>query len=77
MPGTAAGPFAVGDRVLVRPLDGAGEVVAVGETRTIRVFGTGVSDPDGEVREVTTYEVRLDDGTTQSMADRDGQIARA
>jgi len=72
MPDSAAGPFAVGDPAL----DAAGEVVEVGETHTIRAFGTNVSDPEGEIRQVATYVVRLDNGTTRSVADRDGHLVR-
>jgi hypothetical protein len=75
MTGSAAGPFTLGDRVYVRAFDSEGEVVEVGETQAVRVFD--VSDPEGELRHVTTYEVRLDNGFTRAVADRDGHLVRA
>lgn len=76
MTGSAAGPFAVGDRVYIKAFDAQGEIEAVGETETIRVYGVGIS-PEGEIRNVTFYDVRFDNGTTRSVADRDGHIERA
>jgi hypothetical protein len=67
----------VGDLVVVRAFDRAGEVVEVGETHAIRAFGADVSDPAGEVRQVTMSGVLLDNGITRTVADRDGHLARA
>lgn len=76
MSGGAGGPFFVGDRVFIPPFDSGGEVVKVGQTHTIRVFGSDPKDP-GEIRQVTSYDVRLDSGGTRSVADRDGHLVRA
>ena len=76
MTGSAAGPFAVGDRVYIRVFDADGEIEAVGPTETIRAYGFGIV-PEGEVRNVTIYDVRFDNGTMRSVADRDGQVVRA
>jgi hypothetical protein len=57
-----------------RPLSGTSSLslsAACSGHLAIRLVQAAYSD------RVTTYEVRLDNGTTQSVADRDGQIARA
>jgi hypothetical protein len=72
----AAGPFTVGDRVYIPAFDAEGEIGAVGPTETIRAYGVGIA-PEGEVRNVTIYDVRFDNGTIRSVADRDGLIVRA
>jgi hypothetical protein len=72
---TAAGPFAVGDRVLVPPFGAEGEIDAVGPTETIRAYGVGIAE-EGEIRNVTIYEVRFDNGMVRNVADRDGHIVR-
>lgn len=77
MASMAAGPFAVGDFVRVPALGSEGEVVAVGETHSIRAFGVDVADRAGEVRQVTMYDVRLANGVTRTLADRDGHLVRA
>ena len=69
-------PFAVGDRVHVARLDSGGVIEDIGETHTIRAPGAGIP-PDGEIRSVTFYDVRLDNGTVRQVADRDGHIVRA
>ena len=76
MTGSAAGPFAVGDRVYIRLFDAEGEIDAVGPTETIRAYGVGIV-PKGEIRNVIMYDVRLDNGTMHSVADRDGHVVRA
>lgn len=70
-----AGPFAVGDRVYVRPFDCDGTITEVGETHGIRAYSGG-NDP-GELRAVTGYTVALDNGIERGITDRDGQLARA
>ena len=76
MTGSAAGPFAVGDRVYMRLFDAEGEIEAVGPTETVRAYGVGIV-PEGEVRNVTVYDVRFDNGSMRSVADRDGHLVRA
>jgi hypothetical protein len=67
------GPFSVGERVHVRALQADGTVIAVGETATVRVYaGSG----PGELRAVTAYVIRLDNGIERSVMDRDGHISR-
>ena len=39
--------------------DADGEIEAVGPTETIRAYGFGIV-PEGEVRNVTIYDVRFD-----------------
>ena len=73
---TAAGPFAVGDRVRVAAFDPDSEIVGVGETQSIRAFGIGVADLDDELHPVTMYDVQLDNSITRTVADRDGHIVR-
>ena len=76
MPSTAAGPFYVGDRVRVEPYRLQGEITAVGETQAVRVTGTHIADPAGEVHNVTFYAVRLDNRQDIEVADRDGILSR-
>lgn len=70
-----AGPFAVGDRVYVERFESGGTIIEVGETQVIRAFSGG--NDSGELREVTGYMVKLDNGVVRGVADRDGHLARA
>jgi hypothetical protein len=73
---TAAGPFKIGERVHLARLRSGGVIEDIGETHTIRVTGVGLP-PDGEIRNVTYYDVLLDNGTARQLPDRDEIIARA
>lgn len=76
MPSTAAGPFRRGDRVHISSRHSDGEITADLGTQTIRAFGVDVAEPEGEIRHVTIYAVRLDSGLEVQVADRDDQIVR-
>lgn len=77
MTSVAAGPFVIGDRVVAPALGSTGEVVGVGDTHVVRVSGVDVSDANGEIRQVTMYDVRFDRGVTRTVADRDGHLVHA
>lgn len=67
-----AGPFVVGERVYVQRFESAGTITGVGRPELIRVYASG--NEDGELREVTTYTVKLDNGIERGIVDRDGQL---
>jgi hypothetical protein len=67
------GPLPIGERVHIPVFQSNGVVIAAGEIQVVRVF-----DAFGpqELRAITPYTIRLDNGHERRVMDRDGHIQR-